>query len=590
MRQSKKSVLKIKGVSKRENMKRLIYGMFLVLCLSAAVFAQTTAFSYQGKLNDGASAANGTYQMEFELYDDIAAGSQVASRITLNNVSVTNGIFNVTLDYGANAFTGGARFLSVKVKTAAEPTYTTLSPRQQILSSPYAVRSLNAANVEITTAGNSVINAINDGSTSVTINENRLPSNIVRIKPTAAQTASSADSTEAALNINGLQDNGGGNFTNPSRFRFNLNGGFFVSGTQATGAVPTTGAGSRLMWYPGKWAFRVGKVDSFGATYWDESNIGTGSIGLGENVRASGNNSFAANLATTASGDESVALGNNGTASGDRAFAFNGTATGVGAVAIGSGAQATNDDALALGPSSIAGGLASITIGPSIANGSFGVAIGLQNKAAGNFSLALGKNASTCSTYDCAPGTAKQGSIVISDGCAGFSSDAVTATANNQVNIRGCGGFRFFTNQSLTSGVEMAPGGGSWSSLSDRNMKENFVTVNTREILQKVVTMPVTTWNYKSQDKTIRHIGVTAQDFHQKFGVGESDKRIATIDPDGVAFAAIQGLNEKVEERTNDLQKENDALKLQLKQQQATIDALKKLVCATNGEAEICKQ
>lgn len=571
-------------------MKRLIYGMFLVLCLSAAVFAQTTAFSYQGKLNDGASAANGTYQMEFELYDDIAAGSQVASRITLNNVSVTNGIFNVTLDYGANAFTGGARFLSVKVKTAAEPTYTTLSPRQQILSSPYAVRSLNAANVEITTAGNSVINAINDGSTSVTINENRLPSNIVRIKPTAAQTASSADSTEAALNINGLQDNGGGNFTNPSRFRFNLNGGFFVSGTQATGAVPTTGAGSRLMWYPGKWAFRVGKVDSFGATYWDESNIGTGSIGLGENVRASGNNSFAANLATTASGDESVALGNNGTASGDRAFAFNGTATGVGAVAIGSGAQATNDDALALGPSSIAGGLASITIGPSIANGSFGVAIGLQNKAAGNFSLALGKNASTCSTYDCAPGTAKQGSIVISDGCAGFSSDAVTATANNQVNIRGCGGFRFFTNQSLTSGVEMAPGGGSWSSLSDRNMKENFVTVNTREILQKVVTMPVTTWNYKSQDKTIRHIGVTAQDFHQKFGVGESDKRIATIDPDGVAFAAIQGLNEKVEERTNDLQKENDALKLQLKQQQATIDALKKLVCATNGEAEICKQ
>lgn len=571
-------------------MKRLIYGMFLVLCLSAAVFAQTTAFSYQGKLNDGAMAANGTYQMEFELYNDNNGGTQIGSTVTNNNVSVTNGVFSVNLDFGANAFTGGARFLSVKVKTAAEPTFTTLSPRQQILSSPYAVRSLNAANVEITTAGNSVINAINDGSTTVTINENRLPSNIVRLSPASTQTASSTTVSDAAVNVTGAQDNGMGNLTPRSNLRFNVDGGFFASGTQATGAVPTTGAGSRLMWYPGKWAFRAGKVDSFGSTYWDESNIGTGSIGLGENVRASGNNSFAANLATTASGDESVALGNNGTASGDRTFAFNGTATGVGAVAIGSGAQATNDDALALGPSSIAGGLASITIGPSTANGSFGVAIGLQNRAAGNFSLALGKNASTCSTWDCQPGTARQGSIVISDGCAGFSSDAVTATVNNQVNIRGCGGFRFFTNQSLTSGVEMAAGGGSWSSLSDRNMKENFVTVNTREILQKVVTMPVTTWNYKSQDKTIRHIGVTAQDFHQKFGVGESDTRIATIDPDGVAFAAIQGLNEKVEERTNDLQKENDALKLQLKQQQATIDALKKLVCATNGEAEICKQ
>ncbi|HQU85003.1 MAG TPA: tail fiber domain-containing protein [Pyrinomonadaceae bacterium] len=571
-------------------MKKTICGILFILCLSAAVFAQTTSFTYQGKLNDGATAANGTYQMEFELYNDNNGGTQIGATVTNNNVSVTNGVFSVELDFGANAFTGGARFLSVKVKTAAEPTFTTLSPRQRITSAPYAVRSLNAANVEITTAGNSVINAINDGSTTVTINENRLPSNLVRLTPTATQTASSTTLSDAAVNVTGAQDDGIGNLTPRSNFRFNIDGGFTASGSQTIGAVPTTGAGSRLMWYPGKWAFRAGKVDSFGATYWDESNIGTGSVGLGENVRASGNNSFAANLATTASGSESVALGNNGTASGDRSFAFNGTASGVGAIAIGSGAQATNDDALALGPSSIAGGLASITIGPSIANGSFGVAIGLQNKAAGNFSLALGKNASTCSTWDCQPGTARQGAIVISDGCAGFSSDAVTATANNQVNIRGCGGFRFFTNQGLTSGVEMAPGGGSWSSLSDRNMKENFVTVNTREILQKVVTMPVTTWNYKSQDKSIRHIGIMAQDFHAKFNVGESDTKIATIDPDGVAFAAIQGLNDKVEERTNELKKENDALKTQLKQQQATIDALKKLVCATNPEAEVCKQ
>lgn len=573
-------------------MKKLNLGIFFVLCLSAVVFAQTTAFTYQGKLNDGASSANGTYQMEFELYDDANAGTQVGSTVTNNNVSVTNGIFNVQLDFGSNAFTGGARYISFKVKKAAEPTFTTLTPRQLITSAPYAIRSLNASNVETTTAGNSVINAINDGATNVTINENRLPSNIVRLTPSVSQSASSTTVSDAAVNIAGNQDNGGGSFTNLSRFRFNVDGGFFTSGTQATGAVPTTGAGSRMMWYPGKWAFRVGKIDSFGSTYWDESNIGNGSIALGENTRAGGNNSFAANLATTASGDESVALGNNGTASADRAFAFNGTASGVGAVAIGSGAQATNDDALALGPSSIAGGLASITIGPSIANGSFGVAIGLQNKAAGNFSLALGKNASTCSTWDCQPGTARQGSIVISDGCAGFSSDAVTATANNQVNIRGCGGFRFFTNQNLTTGVEMAPGGGAWSSLSDRNMKENFATVNPREILQKVVTMPVTTWNYKSQDKSIRHIGVMAQDFQQQFGVGESDKRITTIDPDGVAFAAIQGLNEELKDRDAKIENLKEEVKnqqQQLNNQQKMINELKKLLCITNPTAEICQ-
>ncbi len=109
--------------------------------------------------------------------------------------------------------------------------------------------------------------------------------------------------------------------------------------------------------------------------------------------------------------------------------------------------------------------MASITLGPSIANGNFGVAIGLQNSASGQFSVAIGKNARTAN---------RQGSIVLGDGCAGFSSDSVYATANNQFVARGCGGIRFFTSQNLSSGVEVAPGGGSWSSVSDRNRKQNF--------------------------------------------------------------------------------------------------------------------
>ena len=140
--------------------------------------------------------------------------------------------------------------------------------------------------------------------------------------------------------------------------RLNTDAGFVVRGTAGTGSIPATGAGVRAMWFPSLWAFRAGKVESFGAAYWDLASIGAGSAAFGENTRASGSNSFAANLTTTASGTESVALGNSGTASGDRSFAFNGTASGVGAVAIGSGAQATNDDALAMGPSSIAGRLA----------------------------------------------------------------------------------------------------------------------------------------------------------------------------------------------------------------------------------------
>jgi hypothetical protein len=315
--------------------------------------------------------------------------------------------------------------------------------------------------------------------------------------------------------------------------RLNTDAAFVVRGTAGSGLLPATGAGVRMMWFPNLWAFRAGKVESFGATYWDLASIGAGSAAFGENSRASGANSFAANLATTASGTESVALGNNGTASGDRSFAFNGTASATGSVAIGSGAQATGDDALAMGPSSIAGGLAAVVIGPSIANGSFGVAIGLQNSASGNFSVAIGKNARTAN---------RQGSVVLGDGCAGFSSDSVYPTANNQFVARGCGGIKLYTSQNLSSGVEVAAGGGSWSSISDRNRKENFLGVDGEYVLDRLRMVPVTSWNYRTQARSIRHLGPMAQDFSAAFGLGESNLLINTVDIDGINLAGVQAV------------------------------------------------
>jgi len=83
--------------------------------------------------------------------------------------------------------------------------------------------------------------------------------------------------------------------------------------------------------------------------------------------------------------------------------------------------------------------------------------------------------------------------------------------------------------------------------LSDRNVKENFAPLNAQEVLEKVAALPLSRWNYK-QDKSQEHLGPMAQDFHAAFNVGPDDKHIATVDADGVALAAIQGLNEKVEE------------------------------------------
>jgi hypothetical protein len=88
-----------------------------------------------------------------------------------------------------------------------------------------------------------------------------------------------------------------------------------------------------------------------------------------------------------------------------------------------------------------------------------------------------------------------------------------------------------------------------WTNASSADVKENFTRVNAREVLKRVAAMPISTWNYKAEDDRIRHIGPTAENFHARFGLGESDKSIGTIDAEGVALAAIQGLHEIVKEK-----------------------------------------
>jgi Flp pilus assembly pilin Flp len=84
---------------------------------------------------------------------------------------------------------------------------------------------------------------------------------------------------------------------------------------------------------------------------------------------------------------------------------------------------------------------------------------------------------------------------------------------------------------------------------SDRNKKANFAAVNVREVLARVVALPIETWNYLSQGPSVRHIGPMAQDFRASFGVGEDDTHINLVDANGVALAAIQGLYQLVQEQ-----------------------------------------
>ena len=83
---------------------------------------------------------------------------------------------------------------------------------------------------------------------------------------------------------------------------------------------------------------------------------------------------------------------------------------------------------------------------------------------------------------------------------------------------------------------------------SDRNAKKNFSSIDPQNVLEKVAALPITRWNYKQDSSSIAHVGPMAQDFHAAFGLnGGDDKHISVVDAQGVALAAIQGLNQKLE-------------------------------------------
>jgi hypothetical protein len=104
---------------------------------------------------------------------------------------------------------------------------------------------------------------------------------------------------------------------------------------------------------------------------------------------------------------------------------------------------------------------------------------------------------------------------------------------------------------------------GTFVNSSDRNVKQDFAAVNSRAVLEKVAQLPIQTWVYKSDPHT-KHLGPVAQDFYAAFAVGPDDKHITTVDESGVALAAIQGLNQKVDSETAGLRAENAEMKREL--------------------------
>ncbi len=181
------------------------------------------------------------------------------------------------------------------------------------------------------------------------------------------------------------------------------------------------------------------------------------------------------------------------------------------------------------------------TVVGGVANRASGIAStavgGQQNTAAGDYSVALGRRAKA----------AFGGDFVFAD-----SSDFdFTPLGPNNFRVRATGGVRFVVGIDGAGGTTwtcgLANGDPGWICSSDRNQKQDLDLLDGRMVLDKLAAMPVYAWSPKGANSHVRHYGPTAQDFHATFGLGDTDLGIGQQDADGVALAAIQGLNAKLE-------------------------------------------
>lgn len=482
---------------------------------ASAQLSVGSAFTYQGLLKNAQGPVNGPVDIELRLFDAPTFGAQQGPAQHFPGVQVSQGQFTVVADFGTLPFTGSRRWIQAFVNG------TPLSPRQEVTPAPYALFALNG----------------NPGPQGP-------PGAAGPVGPAGPQGLIGPAGPSGPAGPQGPQGN---------------------PGPQGP-AGPPGDAGSDALWQVNSndmyySAGRIGLGTSFPSAtlHIIEGTSGFGLIlpGLRVQQNPESPNIIGGSLAneiTSAAVGSTVAGGGRGTLPNRVQDSYCTIGGGLGNTAgfgdlsgrfatIGGGADNLANASFATvagGSTNWAKGQASAVMGGS-SNIAFGprsaVLGGFSNTAAGAVSLAAGTRAKA--DHD--------GSFVWADNSNPF--EDTTSSANNQWTARCSGGVRFYSDQSRLTGVILSPGAGAWSSASDVNLKENFTPVDAQDILRRVSTLPITSWNYKSQGRDVAHIGPTAQDFMQAFALGDDEHYISSVDSDGIALAAIKGLHEVVQQR-----------------------------------------
>lgn len=300
-------------------------------------------------------------------------------------------------------------------------------------------------------------------------------------------------------------------------FRVNVDAGALFGGVYDGDGdlsnIPAEGAGTRMMWYPAKGAFRAGGING---TQWDAANIGDYSVAIGQDVRASASNAVAFGLRSTAAQQSSFAAGEDNTASG------------AASVALGYHAHTNARQ-----------GSFVFSDRSSVDTLRAGVNHSANWRVSGGFRVFTSSNLSTGVTIQSGASVSNWGQ-----------SNAVISTST---------GAYLHTD-------------GTWTNASDVNRKHLFSEVSGEDVLTRLRNLPITSWSYRTNSDGARHIGPTAQDFRAAFGLGDDDRVISTVDADGVALAAAQALEARTAGQESRIQA-LEARNAQLEQQNAAMGA-----------------
>ncbi|MCH8026833.1 MAG: tail fiber domain-containing protein [candidate division Zixibacteria bacterium] len=599
----------------------LMLAIVLIAAISPIKAAVPQLINYQGVLTDSTGAGlDTTVNITFGIYEN-AVGLTPIWVEAHSGVIVTGGLFSVLLGsitpLDVSIFGGTIRYLGITV--GADPE---MSPRTQLVSVPFSYQSEHAdlaiysdsagaadildslSSEDFSRTGHShgggggggwtddgtvvrldaSADSVGIGTTTPTekldVVGNLVVSGKVSIGPGHTLTGVSATITGGHDNTASGQEStvSGGHDNTASGQESTVSGGHINS---AIGHDATVGGGfgnfanaTASTISGGSLNIAVGRYSTVGGGKTNSADSNYATVGGGNGNTASGP------WSTVGGGASNSANGDRATVGGGR----NNRARGSYSVVAGGGGPSAFDSNSAIGDnSSIGGGRKNTASGleSTVSGGWLNTASGIrstvgggyQNTASGDYSVAIGSIAKA----------QHNGSIVIAANSSGLFSDSIASGGVEQLVIRADGGL-YLTNTSEAApfdpsklittrgGAYLSGNGTTWTNASDKNQKENFTDIDSEKLLEKISELPISRWNYKDEDETVTHIGPVAQDFYALFGVGNDDVSISTIDPAGIALAAIKELIEK----NNYLEQDNKELNNRLEKLEKMIDELSK--------------